>query len=149
MLGKLNDFQIDRVLLSQTVAHLGCYAAGKVYVVPFTYVYEDNYLYAFTIEGRKIEMMRENPEVCIEIDQIEDRAHWQSVILWGTFEEMRGGEAEQAILRLNIRLHPLRVSETLRPFHSMDKMYAPPYSSEKTVAFRIKIKEKTGRFERD
>jgi uncharacterized protein len=148
MLGKLNDFQIDRLLLTQTIAHLGCHSNNRTYVVPISYVYADGYIYGYTIEGLKISMMRENPDICLQVEKIEDSAHWQSVILWGTFEELTAREADHAIQTITSRLHPFITSETTRPAHSMQKMQGGTETARKTVAFRIHIKEKTGRFER-
>ena len=40
------------------------------------------------MEGKKIEMMRKNPEVCFQVDAIADLLNWESVICWGKFEEI-------------------------------------------------------------
>jgi nitroimidazol reductase NimA-like FMN-containing flavoprotein (pyridoxamine 5'-phosphate oxidase superfamily) len=37
MLGTLNSRQIDQVLRSEVVGHLGCYLDGKVYLTPISY----------------------------------------------------------------------------------------------------------------
>lgn len=148
MLGKLNDFQIDRILLTQTVGHLGCHANNRTYVVPISYVFADGYIYGYTIEGMKISMMRENPEICLQVEHIENNAHWQSVVLWGTYEELDAHDADHAVQMITSRLHPFITSETTRPAHSMQKMKGGTDSGRKTVAFRIHINEKTGRFER-
>jgi uncharacterized protein len=41
-------------------------------------------------------MMRRNPEVCFEVDRVEDLVNWDSVIGWGTYEERYGSQAEHA-----------------------------------------------------
>ena len=152
MLGQLNEFQINRVLLTETHAHLGCHAGGETYVVPVSYVFEENdkedFVYGYTIEGKKVEMMRENPEVCLQVESIETKAHWQSVILWGTYEELSGNEADHAIQILSSRLHPFVATETTRPAHSMEIMAGHYDPGLKTVAYRIRVHKKTGRFER-
>ncbi len=152
MLGKLNNFQIDRVLLSETHAHLGCHANKETYVVPVSYVFEqenkEEFIYGYTIEGKKISMMRENPEVCLQVESIQSHAHWQSVIVWGTFEELKGREADHAIQILSSRLHPYISTETLRPAHSMQQLEGHYDPGMKTIAYRIRLKKKTGRFER-
>ena len=33
-------------------------------------------------------MMRANPFVCFEVEDIDDLANWHSVIAWGVFEEL-------------------------------------------------------------
>lgn len=97
MLGKLSDKQIDELLFSQSIGRLGCYADGKIYVVPVTYVYDGQNIICHSREGMKLEMMRKNPDVCFEVDKMENMANWQSVIAWGTFVELNGEEAELAI----------------------------------------------------
>ncbi len=152
MLGQLNNFQIDRVLLSETHAHLGCHADGLTYVVPVSFVFEtdgdNDYIYGYTVEGRKIEMMRKNPEVCIQVETIHSPAHWQSVIAWGTFEELTGSDANHAIQIVTSRMHPFITTETTRPAHSMEQMHRHSNPGMETVAYRIKLHKKTGRFER-
>ena len=146
MLGKLNTRQIENIIYSETIGRLGCEADGKVFVVPLTYAFDGNHLYFHTIEGMKVSMMRKNPQVCFQIDQIDDPAHWRSIILWGKYEELDGDEAEEAIVQLLNRLHPLMASETSRPKHGLDKRQGRV--SKVQVTFRIKIEEASGRFEK-
>ena len=81
MLGALYKPQIDHVLHSQVVGRIGCYADGKLYVVPITYAYDGKYIYAHSKDGMKIKMMRKNPHVCFEVDVMENMANWRSVIV--------------------------------------------------------------------
>ncbi len=148
MLGKLNSFQIERLFLTQTHGHLGCHADGRTYVVPISYVFEDNKIYGYTIDGMKIKMMRKNPEVCLQVDHIEDNAHWQSAIAWGTFRELSGREADDAIGLFTSRLHPFRNSSTQRPKHSLEQVKASYSNESRMVAFEITVHEMTGRFEK-
>ena len=41
-----------------------------------------------TFEGMKVKMMRENPKVCFQIENLESFGEWQSVTCWGEFEEL-------------------------------------------------------------
>ena len=36
----------------------------------------------------KLNMMRENPKVCFQVEHLENMVKWQSVICWGEFEEL-------------------------------------------------------------
>jgi uncharacterized protein len=149
MLGSLNVVQIERVLRTELTGRLGCHADGRTYVVPVTYVYEEGSVYGQSAEGMKIRMMRKNPYVCFEVDRIEDLANWQSVIAWGTFEELDGEEAVRAMDLLIDRLMPLRTSET-GPSRNRGPESTPDASGDghKLVTYRIYLTEKTGRFER-
>ena len=55
-------------------------------------------------------MMRENPEVCFEVEQVDNLASWRSVIAWGTYEELHGSEAKKAMGLLVERVMPLMAS---------------------------------------
>lgn len=139
-----------QVLQSQLIGRIGCYAEGKIYIVPVSYAYSEGYIYAHSKEGLKIHMMRQSPSVCFEADQVENLANWRSVILWGTYEELRNpGEQEEGRQILDKRFSPFVTSETVSPVHS--EMPEPPQLVEKPlkpVIFRIKITESTGRYEK-
>jgi len=60
------------VLTSQLIGRIGCHADNVTYVVPVSYVYDGDSIYSHTHEGMKINMMRENPDVCFEADKHED-----------------------------------------------------------------------------
>ncbi len=106
MIGSLNNAQIDHLLRSEVVGRIGCHAEGHTYVVPVTYVYANNSIVAHTREGLKVAMMRANPEVCFEVDRIDNLANWQSVIIQGTYHELTGRKAEGALQELVNRVHP-------------------------------------------
>lgn len=149
MLGKLNSDQIDQVLQMQVFGRIACQWNDKPYIVPISYAYDGKYLYAHSREGLKIEILRKNPETCFQADIVDNLANWRSVIVWGAYEELKNpNELEKAKLMLDNRFAPLHTSQSIsRPSEDIH----PPQSVEKklkAVYFRIKIKEKTGRFER-
>jgi len=82
MLGELNKREIIDLLERQFIGRLGCHLNGETYVVPVNYVYQNNAIYAHSGEGKKIEMLRANPEVCFQLDEIDNMFKWKSVILW-------------------------------------------------------------------
>lgn len=96
MIEELDDAQIDEFLREQVVGRIGMHADGETYVVPIIYAWDGECIYVQTIEGRKVAMMRTNPEVCFEADEYE-RGSWRSVIVDGTYEELTGADAERAL----------------------------------------------------
>lgn len=148
MFGKLNKAQIEKVISENIIGRLGCHADGKTYIVPISYAYDGNYIYARTFEGMKISMMRKNPNVCFQMDQMEDMADWKSVIIWGTYEELTDEKKRNKGLKiLTSRILPKIPSETVKlspewPFPTND------YTLIEGIVFRIRITEKTGRCEK-
>lgn len=148
MIGQLTAEDIDVLLKQQLVGRIGCHAKGVTYVVPISYVYDDGNLYAHTIEGMKVDMMRRNPKICFQADDTRDLSNWQSVVLWGEFEELtQEPERTLALKKLTERRLPIISSETMHltsqwPFQDED------ISKITGVVFRIRVTERTGRFEK-
>jgi uncharacterized protein len=97
--------EIDDFLRGQRIARLGCHAGGVTYVVPLIYAYEDGAVVAVTTEGRKAAMLRDNPRVCVEVDEYDadGKGSWRSVIAQGTSEELAGDAIEPALALLRER----------------------------------------------
>ncbi|MGZ4692183.1 MAG: pyridoxamine 5'-phosphate oxidase family protein [Acidimicrobiales bacterium] len=155
MLGELTPEQIDDVLRGAMIGRLGCHVDGRTYVVPITYAYNGVCVYGHSAAGLKIEMMRTNPDVCFEVEQVDDLANWRSVIAWGTYEELRRGDAATGMQMLLSRFMPLMTSTTSRPSHGLppDQEAAPAShggdaAGQEPVIYRIRLDERTGRFER-
>jgi nitroimidazol reductase NimA-like FMN-containing flavoprotein (pyridoxamine 5'-phosphate oxidase superfamily) len=71
---------------------LACAHANQPYVVPIYFVYEGPYdygfLYAFTTPGQKVQWMRSNPLVCVELDEVVTSEQWMSILIFGRYEEL-------------------------------------------------------------
>jgi nitroimidazol reductase NimA-like FMN-containing flavoprotein (pyridoxamine 5'-phosphate oxidase superfamily) len=149
MLGELNQEQIDHVLNTEVVGRIGCYADNRIYVVPVTFGYDGTFVYAHSKEGMKIEMMRSNPEVCFQVDVMENMANWRSVIAWGTYEEISDDAERQAAMNiLMTKLMPLVTSETVRP-HRQTMSPQIVEKEKRAIVYRIRLTSKTGRFEKN
>ncbi len=145
MLGALNEQQIDQVLQSEVIGRIGCFADGRVYVVPITYAYDGTCVYGHSADGLKLRAMRANPSVCFEVERVDNLANWRSVIAWGAFEELTGEEAEAGMRLLVDRLLPLMASETSQPQHGG---HGPVEVDQHASVYRIRLTERTGRFEK-
>jgi len=76
------------VLARNAIGRLGCALDNQPYVVPILFAYEPDYVYAFSTVGQKIEWMRSNPKVCLQVDEIAGQSQWTSVLVNGTYEEL-------------------------------------------------------------
>ena len=147
MFGKLSSAQIEKLIAGNVIGRLGCHADGKTYVVPISYAYDGQFIYVRTFEGLKVSMMRKNPNVCFQIDEMENMANWKSVVAWGIYEELKNEqERNEGLEKLISRMLPEISSETVKlspqwPFPTND------FSKIRGIIFRIRITEKTGRFE--
>lgn len=76
------------VVAGGRMARLACARDGQPYLVPIHYVFADRFLYSFSMAGQKIEWMRQNPKVCVQIDDLASARNWKSVVVYGAFEEL-------------------------------------------------------------
>lgn len=130
----LPDEAIEQLLQEAVIARLACCthdADSRPYLVPIPCFYDGGALYALSGPGKKVQIMRANPLVTIEVDSGIASDHWQSVVAEGVYEELTGEiDREDA----------LGVITTL----SGEK----PVLDEHSVLFRIRLVSRSGRFER-
>lgn len=150
MLGQLEQPEIEALLSRQITGRLGCHANGTTYIVPVNYVYKNGVIYAHSGPGKKIEMMRQNPEVCFEVDEIKNIFSWKSVIVWGKFEEITEiEEQEQAMQALIHRIMPLVEQPTGHPSHGITESEYDLGDKIDLTVYKITIDRTTGRFEQN
>ena len=148
MLGQLDEMQINNLLSSQVVGRIACTDGNQPYIVPVTYTYDGEYIYGQTNEGTKLQIARKNPDVCFEVDRMTDMRNWQSVIVYGKFEELEGQDAEKARDILFKHVYPLTTSNTINIYGHEENARPDDGTRIKHVMYRIKIKKVTGRFEK-
>lgn len=147
MFGTLEQSEIEEVLRQQIVGRIGCHADGVTYIVPISYAFDGVYIYGHARDGMKITMMRKNPAVCFQVDEMKDMANWRSVVAWGEFKELsEKTDRSTALKALTRRNLPLVSSETTHlsphwPFPAAD------LDMITDIVFRIRLTKKTGRFE--
>jgi nitroimidazol reductase NimA-like FMN-containing flavoprotein (pyridoxamine 5'-phosphate oxidase superfamily) len=84
----LSDQECSELLKRVSIGRLGCSFEGQPYVVPVAFRYEPDSIYLFSTLGQKIEWMRQNPKVCLQIDEIGNHSNWLSAIITGTYSEL-------------------------------------------------------------
>ncbi|WP_112832486.1 pyridoxamine 5'-phosphate oxidase family protein [Ensifer sp.] len=73
---------------SNHIGRLACARNDQPYVVPIQYAYSTNRLYGFSMPGRKVDWMRTNPRVCVEVDELAGRESWKSAVIYGRYREL-------------------------------------------------------------
>ena len=149
MIGRLTNEEIEKVLKENVLGRIGCNAGKKTYVVPVNYVYDDKFIIAHSVMGLKIEMMRKNPQVCFEVDEMKSFTNWKSVIAWGEYQELTDERDRYYAMKLFVdRMMHVKISEAAIPPEITEKKVHPGLpGSIKPIVYRIVITEKTGRFE--
>jgi nitroimidazol reductase NimA-like FMN-containing flavoprotein (pyridoxamine 5'-phosphate oxidase superfamily) len=139
---KLSTQECRWMLMRAPIGRLACSRDDQPYIVPIYFVYEPDDLYGFTTEGQKIEWMRTNPKVSVEVDEIANHFQWESVILTGQFHEL-----PDLPVHAEERLHARKMLE--RHARWWDTALAarrvkPGNESVPAVFYRIAIESMTG-----
>ncbi len=147
MLGRLTESQINNLLTRQAVGRIGYHDEKKTYITPVTYVFDGEYIYGQTNEGLKLDIMRKDAFVCFEVDAMTSMSNWESVIAWGHFVELFDEEAVQARKFLYNKILDLLTISTAHPHEHGLSQAVDDSNRIKEIMYRIKLTEKTGRFE--
>jgi uncharacterized protein len=88
LIQEMSESDCFNALTRARFGRLACAHDNQPYIVPICFVYEGPYLYGFTTLGLKVNWMRSNPLVCVELDEVEDSNQWTSIVIFGWYEEL-------------------------------------------------------------
>ena len=136
---EMDNKDIKTLLQRVGQGHLGLVRETHSYVVPIHYAYENPHVYIFTTEGKKTEIIENNPEVCLQVEEVTDEKHWQSVIVTGDAVQLTDKNEVERAMSLILATNP-----TLTPalsIHWMDDWVRANIQ----VVYRITPRMMTGR----
>jgi nitroimidazol reductase NimA-like FMN-containing flavoprotein (pyridoxamine 5'-phosphate oxidase superfamily) len=88
LIQEMTEPECLELLTSTGFGRLACARENQPYVVPFYFGYRANYIYSFATMGQKIDWMRSNALVCVETDVVRNSHEWESVVVFGMYEEL-------------------------------------------------------------
>jgi uncharacterized protein len=80
--------QCTDLLKSAHIGHIACTKGLQSYITPFSFAYEKDFLYRFGTVGKRIEWMRANPLISVEVGNIHSREEWHTIVVEGRYEEL-------------------------------------------------------------
>lgn len=142
LIHELTPEECAEVLRRTQLGRLACARYDQPYVVPihFSFDPERHCIYAFSTIGQKIEWMRANPKVCLEVEELATRDHWSTVVVTGRYEEIHDDPDEREARRRAEGLFQMRPEWW---FPAAAKL--PSSEHQHTVLYRINIDRVTGR----
>ena len=143
LIHKLTSAECEDVLARTTLGRLGCARDNQPYIVPISFYYSvlDRCLYSFATVGQKIEWMRDNPRVCVQVDDVLDRLNWSSVLIMGRYEEIAGHESMDGERQRAYKLLQERPTWWLPGSAKLDD----GTEHDVSVFYRVLIRDMTGR----
>lgn len=135
------------VLRNNYTGHLGYISQGEPYVVPITYYFDprDNTLISYSVEGHKVKAMRKNTTVSLQVEEIRSIHNWESAMVHGTFEELKGSSAKQNLHEFSEGIKSIIQGKENKEVEFINEFSAKSYANGSPVVFRIKITGITGK----
>jgi nitroimidazol reductase NimA-like FMN-containing flavoprotein (pyridoxamine 5'-phosphate oxidase superfamily) len=84
----ISEGECLKILKHSRLARLACAKDNQPYVVPIYVAYDAGVLYGFATPGMRLDWMRKNPLVCVEVEEIHSPQQWTSVVVFGRFDEL-------------------------------------------------------------
>jgi nitroimidazol reductase NimA-like FMN-containing flavoprotein (pyridoxamine 5'-phosphate oxidase superfamily) len=143
----LEDKEIKFVLENNYIGHLGYIYQNKPYVVPITYYYdkESNTIICYSGKGHKIDAMRKNNDVSLQIADIESVTKWKSVLVHGTFKQHFGSDAKANLHRFSLGVKEVILEKERRELNFISEFSSKIYNDDVPIVFIIEIEEITGK----
>lgn len=139
---KIRDMTADEMktlLHGKELGHLGCSRDERPYVLPMHFVYDGESIYFITTEGQKTEYMKTNDEVCFQVESINSRDDWQSVVVIGRAERITNQYEKEKAMQIIGGRNP-----TLTPALNLTEIDV--WTRENSIAiYRIKTEIMDGR----
>ena len=137
MIKELSEAQSRELLKRGEFAHLACVLeTGEPYVVPVNYIFKEEQIFMHSLPGQKLDALRANPKVCVQIEKIENGCCWQSVIAYGEFQEVK---------KVNTKIEILQeFTERFQQLTPVEAMMEEKWNVGGIVVFRIIINRITG-----
>lgn len=96
------------------VAHVGFISEGAPYVTPMSFVVDGPRIVFRTKAGKKLDALRSEPRVCIEVCAFDDRTgDWASVIVTGTADEVEDRPTRELVVQELFDKYSSALSEPL------------------------------------
>jgi len=132
----LSEAEAIELVKAGKIGRLGCVDQEGPYVVPINYLLDAGEIYSHALPGKKINAMRAEPRVCLQVDHIQDDLHWSSAIVFGRFEEIRNPQRRRVV-----------ISKLLSGFPKMtpvESMIVQDAAAPDSIIFKIMVDRVTG-----
>jgi uncharacterized protein len=131
--------EINELLQKVGHGHLGCSLDGHPYVLPMHYYFDDPNIYIFTTVGMKTKYMDVNPEVCLQVEEVNSLNHWRSVTVTGQAEHINEQQEIDRVMEFVKSQNP-----NLSP--ALNRTWIDAWGrAEEMALYRINPREMSGR----
>ncbi|TXE07718.1 flavin mononucleotide-binding protein [Gelidibacter salicanalis] len=139
------------VLENNYLGHLSYIYQNRPYVVPITYYYDTakNVIICYSGEGHKMQAMRQNNRVAMNVIDVAALTKWKSVTIHGIFEQLFASEAKSYLHDFSLGIKALVEEKELKELSFISEFSSKMVNENLPMIFIIKIDEITGKLRKD
>lgn len=95
----LTKHESTYILKNNYIGNLSFIWKSQPYVIPISYYYSEaeNCIISYSSEGHKMDAMRINHAISLGVTEIESVDNWQSILVFGKFQEVDGTHAKEQL----------------------------------------------------
>jgi len=136
------------LLSNNYVGHLAFISQREPSVIPITYYYdqENNAIIGYSAKGHKIDAMRTNSMVSLEVEEIKSVNNWKSAHVHGTFEELKGIDAKYLLHKFAQNVKKLIAQKEGSHPEFISEFSSKIHGEGIPIVYRINIQEITGKY---
>jgi len=139
-----DEAQIKAVIKKSNVCRLGMVSGNEPYIVPLSFGYRGGILYFYgALNGRKIDIIRENPKVCFEFDLLNETVKSENACEWSMrYQSVIGFGKAFFIESLEAKRNAMSI---IMGQYSDRSFELPENMLKATAVFKVEIDSLTGK----
>lgn len=147
MYTNLEEKESLSLLENDYLAHLSYIYQNRPFVVPITYFYDNisNVIICYSGEGHKMNAMRKNNHVALNVVDVDGLTKWKSVMVHGQFEQVMGSEAKAYLHSFSVGIKELIIKRELKELHFISEFSSKRVNENLPMIFVVRIEEVTGK----
>jgi nitroimidazol reductase NimA-like FMN-containing flavoprotein (pyridoxamine 5'-phosphate oxidase superfamily) len=147
MVRVLKQKECLHILTNNYIGNLAYIYRDRPFIAPITYFFdaENNIIIGYSAEGHKINAMRKNSNVSVNVAEIDSVNDWKSVLAHGSFEELSSCTSKAKLHQFSIGVKDLIITREHRKLDFINEFSSKIYTDDLPVIFQIKVKEITGK----
>jgi nitroimidazol reductase NimA-like FMN-containing flavoprotein (pyridoxamine 5'-phosphate oxidase superfamily) len=148
MIKDLNERRIVNLLGSNCVGSLGFIAQKSPHVLPVTYYFdgENHQIISYSMEGHKIEAMRDYPQVSLLVYEQDSLKSWRSVLVHGVFEELQQIDAKYYLKEFSRGIQDILEQRGQESRQFIEDFSSKAETDGTPIVYRIRITGWSGKY---
>lgn len=143
----LEERENQFVLENHYLGHLAYIYQNKPFVVPITYFFEPikRVIICYSGEGHKMNAMRQNNQVAMNVIDVDGLTNWRSVTVHGRFQQLFSSEAKSYLHDFSLGIKAIVIEKELKELSFISEFSSKAVNENLPMIFIINIDEITGK----